>query len=258
MIANTSDARVALVTGASRGLGAAVAGSLAASGLHVVLTARDTARLLALTANIERARGHAIAYAADLTQAADVGELASLVARTWGRLDVLVANAGVLGPMRELAEVSERDWVETIETNLTANWRLLRAFDPLLRRSSAGRVVALTSSATVHLKPLRGPYAVSKAALEILVKTYALETKDTQIHTNLVDPGRFDSDMRTAAVPNEDRSMLPRPEEIAPMIVALSSPAWLGTGQSLRFAEWKNEHESVDSTSSMASPELHA
>jgi NAD(P)-dependent dehydrogenase (short-subunit alcohol dehydrogenase family) len=258
MICAASHARIALVTGASRGLGAAVAESLAAAGTHVMLVARNGALLAGVAARIAAAGGQATIHAADLTRAADVEKLSATVARTWGRLDVLIANAGILGPLHELAHVSEDAWLETLETNLTANWRLLRAFDQLLRRSEAGRVVMLTSSAATNPKPGRGPYAISKAALEMLAKTYALETAGTPMRVNLVDPGRFDSDMRAAAMPNEDRSKLPQPQEIAPMIVALSAPSWLDTGQSLRFAEWQGDKESGNPRLATAAEEIHA
>jgi NAD(P)-dependent dehydrogenase (short-subunit alcohol dehydrogenase family) len=166
-----------------------------------------------------------------------------MVSRLWGRLDILIANAAVLGPMLELRQVADAAWLETIDTNLTANWRLLRAFDPLLRRSEAGRVVILTSSAASRLKPRRGPYAISKAALEVLAKTYALETENTRIRVNLVDPGPLNTAMRAAAVPNENRSVLPRVGEVAPLVVGLAAPSWVGSGQLLSFAEWRSLHE---------------
>ena len=233
-------ARIALVTGASQGLGAEVAQSLAASGAHVVLVARNGKRLDEVQSSIVASGAQATVQAVDLTQASAADALASMLSRTWGRLDILIANAAVLGPTQELRHVTDATWLTTIDTNLTANWRLLRALDPLLRRSEAGRVVVITSSAASHLKPRRGPYAITKAALEVLARTYALETEDTQIRVNLVDPGPLDTAMRAAAVPNEDRSTLPRAEEVAPLIVELSAPTWMGSGQSLRFAEWRS------------------
>lgn len=243
MTSRQQPTRIALVTGASRGLGAAVAEALAVSGAHVVLAARSGERLEEVHSRITSAGGQATVHAVDLTKAPAVEALAATLSRAWGRLDVLIANAAVLGPMSELSQVTDAAWLETIDTNLTANWRLLRAFDRLLRRSEAGRVVVLTSSAASRLKPRRGPYAVSKAALEVLAKTYALETEDTPIRVNLVDPGAVDTTMRAAAVPNEDRSILPQPEDVAPLIVELTSTACMASGQSVRFADWRSSRE---------------
>ena len=173
--------RIALVTGASRGLGAQIARSLAEDGAHVVLAARNQARLHEIRSHIVAAGGQATVMVNDLTEASAAAALASLLRSRWGRLDIFIANAAVLGPMLELRDITEAAWHETIETNLTANWRLLRELDPLLRQSRAGRVVVLTSSAASRLKPCRGPYAITKAALEVLARTYALETANTQI-----------------------------------------------------------------------------
>jgi NAD(P)-dependent dehydrogenase (short-subunit alcohol dehydrogenase family) len=231
--------RVALVTGASRGLGAAAAGALAASGAHVVLAGRNAQALEAIRRQIVSAGGQATAHAFDLKDGASIDAAASELARTWGRLDVLISNAAVLGPMRALSSVTDAAWLETIDTNLTANWRLLRSFDPLLRRSPSGRVVVLTSSAAVRPKPQRGPYAVSKAGLEMLAKTYALETAETAVRVTLLDPGAVNTDMRAGAVPGEDRAALPQPQDIAPLIVELSAPTWHGSSEPISYARWR-------------------
>ena len=248
MIGPRQSTRVALVTGASRGLGAAVAEALAASGAHVVLAARSAQALDEVHGRIVAAGGRATVQPLDLTDAAAVDAVATELTRAWGRLDVLVANAAVLGPMLELSHVSEASWHETIETNLTANWRLLRSFDPLLRCAAAARVVVVTSNAASRLKAQRGPYAASKAALEVLAKTYALETADTPIRVNLVDPGVINTDMRAAAVPGEDRTTLPQPQDIAPLIVELSAPTWLNSGELVSFAQWRSLQECSRST----------
>ena len=231
--------RIALVTGASRGIGAAVAHALAATGLHVVLAARSTERLREVASHIIASGGEATMHEVDLSQAVAIDTLARMVERTWGHLDILIANAAVLGPLSSLSEVTDEAWRETIETNLTANWRLLRGFDPLLRRSEAGRVVILTSSAASNLKPGRGTYAISKAAVEVLAKTYALETATTAIRVNLVDPGAVNTDMRALAVQGEDHSLLPRPEHVAQLIVELAAHNSDVTGQIIRFPEWR-------------------
>lgn len=232
------DRRIALVTGASRGLGAAVARRLAASGAHVVLTARNGKLLEEVRAGIASAGGRATTQDVDLTEPSAASAVACMVSKTWGRLDIFIASAAVLGPTCALSEVADAAWCETINMNLTANWRLLRAFNSLLRSSESGRVVMVTSNAASSLKPGLGPYAISKAALEALVRTYALETEGTGIRANLVDPGRMDTAMRTAAVPGEDRSALPRADEVAPLIVELAAASWTSTGQLIRFADW--------------------
>ena len=158
-----------------------------------------------------------------------------MVSSSWGRLDILIANAAVLGPMCELTRVTDAGWLDTIDINLTANWRLLRAFDALLRASPAGRVVLLTSSAATRLKPKRGAYAISKAGLEVLAKTYALETQDGGVRVNLVDPGAVDTEMRASAVPGEDRMTLTQPASLGPLIVRLCHPTLDMTGQTIEF-----------------------
>jgi len=232
------DRRIALVTGASRELGAAVARRLAAAGTHVILAAQNGELLERVRVGIASAGGQATTQVVDLTDPTAANAIGCMVSKVWGRLDILIANAAVLGPMCALTEVDDAAWSETIETNLTANWRLLRAFDPLLHRAEAGRVVWITSSAASRLKPGLGPYAISKAALEALAKTYALETQGSRICVNLVDPGRMDTAMRTAAVQGEDRSALPQADEVAPLIVELAAASWTGTGQLIRFADW--------------------
>jgi NAD(P)-dependent dehydrogenase (short-subunit alcohol dehydrogenase family) len=178
----------------------------------------------------------------DLTQAPAAVALASMVSRLWGRLDILIGNAAVLCPMLKRRHVADVAWLETIDTNLTANRRLLRAFDSLLRRCVSGRVVILTSDAAPRLKPRRDPYAISKAALQVPANTHALETEKTRFCVNLVDPGPLNT-MRAAAVPNESRSILPRAGEVAPLVVGLAAPSWVGAGQLQRFAEWRSRRD---------------
>ncbi len=234
----TSNGRVALVTGASRGIGRAVALALAASGAHIVATARTQGALEELDDAIRALRpgseNPATLVPCDLRDHAAIDRLGEALYRRWGRLDVLVANAGALGPLSPLHHVDPEQWDEVISLNVTANWRLIRALDPLLRQSPAGRAVFITSAAASRaaLRAYWGPYAVSKAALDALVRTYAAETINTSaIRVMLVNPGPLRTRMRASAMPGEDPMTLRTPEELAPKIVALCAPEWSETGK---------------------------
>jgi NAD(P)-dependent dehydrogenase (short-subunit alcohol dehydrogenase family) len=238
----TSNGRVALVTGASRGIGRSVALALAASGVHVVAMARTQGALEELDDAIRalrpEAENPATLVPCDLRDHAAIDRLGEALHRRWGRLDVLVANAGALGPLEPLHHVEPEQWDELFSLNVTANWRLIRALDPLLRQSPAGRAVFVTSAAAsrAELRAYWGPYAVSKAALDALARTYAAETVNTSaIRVMLVNPGPLRTRMRASAMPGEDPATLRTPEELAPKIVALCSPAWRETGKLYDF-----------------------
>jgi len=234
--------RVALVTGASRGIGRAAALALAAAGCHVVALARTQGGLEELDDAI-RALDPGVGAAAtlvpcDLRDFAAIDRLGEALNRRWGRLDVLVAAAGVLGPLTPLHHADPKQWDETLAINVTANWRLIRSLDPLLRQSAAGRAVFITSGAAsrAELRAYWGPYAVSKAALDALARTYAAETVNTSaIRVMLVNPGPLRTRMRAAAMPGEDPMTLRTPEELAPKLVALCAPEWRETGKLYDF-----------------------
>ena len=236
------DKRLALVTGASRGIGRASALALAAAGYHVIALARTQGALEALDDEMRALRpgGAPAATLApgDLRDFAAIDRLAAAIAARWGRLDALVANAGILGPLSPLAHVEPDQWDEVFRVNVAANWRLVRALDPLLRKSAAGRVVFLTSGAA-HRSELRaywGPYAASKAALDALARTYAAETANVSgVRVMLVNPGPLRTKMRASAMPGEDPLSLRAPEELAPKIVELCSPEWRETGKLYDF-----------------------
>ena len=234
--------RVALVTGASRGIGRASALALAGAGYHVIAMARTQGALEELDDEM-RAMSSEGAPAAtlvpgDLKDFGAIDRLGGAIFKRWGRLDALVANAGVLGPLSPLAHVEPEQWDDMFRVNVTANWRLIRALDPLLRKSAAGRVVFLTSGAA-HRSELRaywGPYAASKAALDALARTYAAETANiSEVRVMLVNPGPLRTRMRAAAMPGEDPLSLRTPDELAPKIVELCSPAWRETGKIYDF-----------------------
>jgi NAD(P)-dependent dehydrogenase (short-subunit alcohol dehydrogenase family) len=223
--------RIALVTGASRGIGRALALALAASGCHVVAVARTQGGLEELDDEIVGAGGTATLVPLDLKNGEGIDQLAASLHERYGRLDVLVGNAGILGPISPLGHVPPKDWEGVMAVNVTANWRLIRAMDPLLRRSPAGRAIFMTSGAAWKAQSYWGPYAVSKAALDALVRTYASETQATAVRVNLLSPGATRTRMRATAMPGEDPETLPPPEAIAPAVLQLASPDFDETGK---------------------------
>jgi len=216
--------RLALVTGASRGIGAAAAEALAAAGAHVVLTARTEGGLEEVEARIHARGGTATIAPLDLTDGDHVDRLAQAVAARWAKLDVLLLNAAMLGDLMPLPHVPPAQFDRIMALNVTAQYRLIRAFDPLLRASDAGRVVAVTSSVAREPRAYWGPYAASKAALEALVDSYGQEVRNLgAIRTAVLDPGGTRTKMRAQAFPGEDPATLKSPEVVAEAIVAMLS-----------------------------------
>jgi NAD(P)-dependent dehydrogenase (short-subunit alcohol dehydrogenase family) len=233
------DGRIALVTGASRGIGRAVALELARAGAHVIALARTQGGLEELDDAIRAAGSAATLVPCDLTDFAALDRLGAAIFERWGRLDILIANAGVLGPMTPLAHIEPRQWDETLAVNLTANWRLLRSLDLPLRRAEAGRVIMVTSAAghAAQFKPYWGAYAITKAALDALARSYAAETLNiSQIKVMAVDPGPLRTRLRAAAMPGEDPSILMTAEDLAPKLIVLCMPEWQETGKLYDFA----------------------
>lgn len=222
--------RLALVTGASRGIGRALALALAREGAHMILLARTEGGLMEADDEIRAAGGTATLVPLDLRDFDGIDRLGGSVYERWGRLDVLIGNAGVLGPLSPLGHVTPEAWAEVMDVNVTANWRLIRAFDPLLRQSEAGRAVFTTSGVARGARAYWGPYAVSKAALEMLVMTYAAEMASTNVRVNLVNPGPMRTRMRAQAMPGEDPDSLPAPEELAPKVVEMAAPEFARNG----------------------------
>jgi NAD(P)-dependent dehydrogenase (short-subunit alcohol dehydrogenase family) len=215
--------RIALVTGATRGIGRAVALAYAREGAHVIVTGRTSGALEDVDDEIRAAGGQsATLVTLNLKHAEKLDALGPTLFQRFGRLDVLVGCAGVLGNLSPLGHITNDIWTETLEINLTANWRLLRTLDPLLQRSEAGRAIFVSSGAAQAKNAYWGPYAVSKAGLEALVKTYAHEVASTAVRANLINPGPIATRMRAKAFPGEDPKTLKTPEDIAPLFVDLA------------------------------------
>lgn len=229
------EGKVAVVTGASRGLGCALAKAIAREGAHVVALARTVGGLEELDDAIRAEGGSATLVPADLRDFAAIDRLGAAIFERWRRLDVLIGNAGVLGQLSPLGHVDPEVWDEVVAVNVTANWRLVRSLDPLLRRSEAGRAVFLTSGVTINVPAYWGPYSVSKAALEALIKTYAAETAKTAIRANLVNPGPVRTRMRAKAFPGEDPATLAAPETVADTVVPLCLASCTVTGAVFDF-----------------------
>ncbi|MEO8651954.1 MAG: SDR family NAD(P)-dependent oxidoreductase, partial [Hyphomicrobiaceae bacterium] len=223
------------VTGASRGIGRAVAIGLAREGAHVVLLARTTGGLEEVDDEIRDAGGTATLVTLDLRKPDKVDALGPTLYQRWGKLDILVANAGVLGPISPLPHITADAWNEVIDVNLTANWRLIRSLDPLLRRAEAARAVFVSSGAATGKNAYWGPYAVSKAGLEALVKTYAHEVASTAIKVNILNPGPVRTTMRQRAFPGENPETLPPPEALVPMFLDLVDASQSDSGQIYNF-----------------------
>jgi len=224
--------RIALITGASRGIGRATACLFAREGAHVLLLARKQKSLEPVDDEIKKDGGTASLIPLDLEDGKKIDALGPSLYERFGRLDIFVGNAGLLGGLRPLTHIPSEIWERVLAVNLTANWRLIRTLDPLLRRSDAGRVVFVTSSrAASEGRAYWAPYSVSKAALETLAKTYANETADTAIRVNLIDPGATATAMRAEAYPGEDQDTLKSPEEVAERVLELVLPEITVTGQ---------------------------
>jgi NAD(P)-dependent dehydrogenase (short-subunit alcohol dehydrogenase family) len=216
------ESRLALVTGAGRGIGAAIAGRLAAEGAHVVLTARTGGELEAVEERIHAAGGSATIAPLDLTEPDSIAKLAVAVAGRWDALDFLVLNAAMLGTLMPVAQIDGKEFNKVVTLNLLAQQALIAAFDPLLRNSAAGRVVAITSSVGRAPRAYWGAYGASKAALETLVLAYGDEVKNlAPLKVAIVDPGATATTMRARAYPGEDPATLKVPDAVADAVVAM-------------------------------------
>ena len=232
--------RLALITGASRGLGAAAALAFAREGAHCVLVARTVGGLEALDDRIKALGGQATLVPLDVTDSPGIDRLGAALHERFGRVDVLLGNAGVLGALSPIGHIDPKLFEQVMAVNVTANWRLIRSIDPLLRASDAGRAIFVTSGIARQTVPYWSAYAASKAALDMLVGVYAAEIAHTQVRANLYNPGPMPTALRSQAFPGEDQTTLPPLEAHAEALIGLAMPsctlngAWVAGDEALK------------------------
>jgi NAD(P)-dependent dehydrogenase (short-subunit alcohol dehydrogenase family) len=229
--------RIAVITGASRGIGAATAKIFAAEGAQVILVARTQGGLEEVDDEIRAAGGSATLVPMDLTDYDKIDEMGATIYERFGKLDILIANAGMLGTMGPINHIDPQIWEQAMAVNVTANWRLIRSFDPLLRQSDAGRAIFMTSFAAQVHRAFWGSYATTKAALDMMVKTYAQEILKTNVTANLFNPGRTRTKMRAEAYPGEDPETVKSPEFTASQLVDLVLPSFKVNGEIITAEE---------------------
>jgi len=213
--------KLVLVTGATRGIGRAVAIAAAGAGAEMIITGRTIGALEEVDDEIKAGGGHATIVELDMKDTAAMPRLAAAIAERWGRLDGLVANAAILTALTPVGHVTPEDWDNNVAVNLTGQWHMIRAFDPLLRAAPAGRAILVTSGAAVGSRPFWGPYAATKAGREALGRSWAGESEQTNLRINMMNPGGTATTMRASAFPGEDPASLPQPADIAPAFLAL-------------------------------------
>jgi NAD(P)-dependent dehydrogenase (short-subunit alcohol dehydrogenase family) len=223
--------KIALVTGASRGIGYAVAKRFAAEGAQVIVVGRKQELLEQLDDEIAAAGGSLSIVKMDLLETDSIELLAQMVAQRFSKLDILVGNAGVLGELTPLPHTTAEDWDKVIATNLSVNFHLIRSFDAILKQSPAPRAMFVSSGVTTHASAYWGAYAISKAALEKMIETYAAENAHEKLRVNLIDPGAVRTRMRAQAFPGEDPATLPQADSITDMFVKLASESCADTGK---------------------------
>lgn len=222
--------RIALVSGASRGIGYQVGLGLARAGAHVIAIARTVGGLEDLDDQIQALGGTTTLVPMDLTDSAAIDRLGAAIYERWGKLDILVGNAGILGPLSPLGHIKPKDWDKAMAVNVTANWRLIRSLDPLLRQSDAGRALFMTSSAARQIHAYWGCYTITKAALEALIATWAAELAISKAKTNLIDPGPLRTALRAQAWPGEDPETVQKPAAIVDDVLRMTRPDFPDNG----------------------------
>jgi NAD(P)-dependent dehydrogenase (short-subunit alcohol dehydrogenase family) len=228
--------KVAVVTGASRGIGREIALGLAELGAHVIAVARTQGGLEEIDDEIKKAGGTATLVPLDLKDFAGIDRLGAAIFERWKKLDILVGNAGILGKLSPLGHIDPKVWDDVMAINVTANWRLIRSLDPLLRQSEAGRAIFVTSGQAQRCLAYWGCYSVSKAALEAMVRTYAAELKSTKVTANLFSPGPTATRMRALAMPGEDPKTLPHARDVARSMLAMTHPAFTDNGATHKYS----------------------
>jgi NAD(P)-dependent dehydrogenase (short-subunit alcohol dehydrogenase family) len=233
--------KLALVTGASRGLGRAVALAFASEGAHVMALARTAGALEELDDEIRAQGGVATLVPLDLADFSGIDRLGASIGERWGKLDIVVANAGLLGALTPIAHLDPKLWSALIDINVTANFRLIRVLDPLLRGAESARAIFVTSSVAREPRAYWGGYAATKAALETLARAYAQECARTGMRVLLVNPGPTRTRMRAQAMPGEDPMTLPAPEEVAALFLALVTGKDVQNGALYDFRAWRED-----------------
>lgn len=236
MTENVLSGRIALITGASRGIGRETALAFAKAGAHVIALARTVGGLEELDDAIKAEGGSATLVPLDLMDFDALDRLGLSIHERWGRLDILVGNGAVLGPISPLNHIEPKQWERVFAVNVTANYRLIRSMDPLLRASDAGRAIFISSGAGSNAHAYWGCYGASKAALDLMCRDWAEEIRNiTNVKVMLVNPGRTRTRMRAEAAPGEDPMSIPAPHEITPHLVAMAAPGWQETGKIFDF-----------------------
>jgi len=228
--------KLAVITGASRGLGRSAALALAKEGAHIIAMARTEGGLTELDDEIKSAGGTATLVPADMKDFDAIDRLGAAIFERWKKLDILIANAGILGKLTPLAHVEQKVWDDVMAINVTANYRLIRSLDPLLRAAGNGRAIFVTSGLAQKCTAYWGPYSISKAALEAMVKTYAAEVATSNLRVNCFSPGATRTRMRATAMPGEDPESLPHPDDVAAQIVPMCLEDFSDNGGVWKYA----------------------
>lgn len=228
--------RIALVTGASRGLGRAMALALAREGAHVIATARTQGGLEELDDDIQKLGGQATLAPADIKDFPAIDRLGAGIFERWKKLDILIGNAGLLGKLTPAPHMDPKMFDDVMAVNVTANYRLIRSMDPLLKASDAGRAMFVTSGLAQKCWPYWGAYSISKAALEAMVSTYAQECAETSVRANCFSPGATRTDMRARAMPGEDPMTLPTAEEVGAQVIDMCLPSFTDNAAVYKYA----------------------
>jgi len=234
-MAKALEGRIAVITGASRGIGRAVALRYAAEGAHVILIARTIAALEEVDDEIQALGGKATLVPMNLREFDKIDQMGQALYDRFGKIDILVGNAGFLGDLTPMSHLKVKMWNEVIDTNVTANFRLIRSMEPLLKQSDAGRAIFLSSGTTKKPRAYWAAYAVSKAALENMVQTWSMELNKTNIKANLIDPGATRTRMRAQAYPGENPDSLKSPEVLTDLFVELALPTCDKQGEVVRY-----------------------